>query len=149
MNQKRIVCIGDLDLIKKENKKSMNGCFQRKGCSLTQFTTNFCITWSRHEATTDRALSHGPSTVDCTSLGSIISLTAIDFNNSELSEGRRRKCPWGEALTVFWRPCDVALWPLVFANRDTPLMKNDCNFYFSQNNFHSFWSFTTIAMKRK
>lgn len=80
-------------------------------------------TWSRHEATTDSALSLVPSTGDWTSLGSIISLTAIDFSNRELSDGRRRKCPWGEALEACWRLCETTLWPLVLTNSDTPLIK--------------------------
>jgi len=47
------------------------------------------FTWSRHEATADKALSLGPSTEDWKSLGNISSLTAMDFSNKELlSEGR-------------------------------------------------------------
>ena len=49
------------------------------------------FTWSRHEATADKALSLGPSTEDWKSLGNISSLTAMDFSNKELlSEGRNK-----------------------------------------------------------
>ena len=49
------------------------------------------FTWSRNEATVDKALSLGRSTEDWKSVGNISSLTAMDFSNKELlSEGRNK-----------------------------------------------------------
>lgn len=48
---------------KKENKKSTY-CFWCQGCSLNCEEIKFGSTWSKHEATTDSALSLGPSTGD-------------------------------------------------------------------------------------